>query len=75
MTTANATKKLQITKRARIEVPSDHQENGIVAFQLVEIAYSFYGKVMKEVFDTKIMSDGRQLVIDGNGFIKAGHVI
>jgi hypothetical protein len=51
------------------------KKQGIVAFQLVKFTYSFYGKVMSDVIDTKIMIDGSQIVIDGNGFIKAGFVI
>ena len=68
MTTAITTKKLQ-----RVEnTDAEFLKAGIVAFQLVKISYSFYGNEMNEIFDTKIMNDGRQIVIDGNGFIKAG---
>ena len=65
----------QIKKLARINVPKEHQENGIVAFQLVEFACNFYGKIIKDTLDTKILNDGRQIVIDGNGYIKAGYEI
>lgn len=71
MTTAITTKKLQ-----RVEnTDAEFLKAGIVAFQLVKITYSFYGNQMNEIFDTKIMNDGRQIVIDGNGFIKAGFQI
>jgi hypothetical protein len=48
------------------------EESGIVAFQLVEFSYSFYGSTETDILDTKIMADGRQIVVDGNGFIDAG---
>jgi hypothetical protein len=48
---------------------------GIEAFQLVKFEYSFYGKQMVDILDTKIMTDGRQIVIDGNGFINGGYEI
>ena len=48
---------------------------GIVAFQLVEFSYSFYGNEQTDIIDTKIMADGRQIVINGNGFIKEGYEI
>ena len=71
MTTAITTKKLQ-----RVEnTDAEFLKAGIVAFQLVKITYSFYGNEMNEIFDTKIMNDGKQIVIDGNGFIKAGFQI
>lgn len=65
------TQKLQIT-----EVPAQHQqEEGCVAFQMVELTYSFYGKQIAERFDTKILKNGNQIVINGNGFIKDGFKI
>ena len=48
---------------------------GIVAFQLVKFVINFYGNEIETTHDTKIMKDGRQIVIDGCGFIKAGHEI
>ena len=45
---------------------------GIIAFQLVKFEYTFYGSLQSDIIDTKIMADGSQIVIDGNGFIKAG---
>ncbi len=68
MKTAITTERLQ-----RVNIPASELSNdGVVAFQLVKFSYSFYGKEMSDVIDTKIMNDGRQIVIDGNGFIKAG---
>lgn len=66
MTTAIQTKKLAI-----VNVPLEYQkEEGCVAFQMVELTYYFYGKQMTDVFDTKILENGEQFVISGNGFIK-----
>lgn len=45
---------------------------GIVAFQLVKFEWSFYGNKMESILDTKIMADGKQIVIEGDGFIKTG---
>jgi hypothetical protein len=62
---------IEIKKLNLVQVPVEFQkEEGCVAFQLVELTYSFYGSVMTEIFDTKILSNGKQLVISGNGFIK-----
>jgi hypothetical protein len=48
-------------------------KKGIVAFQIVTFIINFYGKEIVDTLDTKIMKDGSQIVIDGNGFIKAGY--
>ena len=42
---------------------------------MVELTYYFYGKQMTDVFDTKILENGEQFVISGNGFIKDGFKI
>lgn len=68
-------KNITIEKQYLTEVPKEEQYDGIVAFQLVKITYAFYGKTMGEIHDTKIMEDGRQFVINGNGFIPAGFEI
>jgi hypothetical protein len=66
-------KSMKITKLAITEVPVECQkEEGCVAFQLVKFEYSFYGGKRMDVLDTKILSNGDQIVIDGNGFIKFG---
>jgi len=68
--------KMKIEKLHRVECTDEElKTQGIVAFQLVRFGYSFYGQDMTDVLDTKIMQDGSQIVIDGNGFIKAGHPI
>lgn len=71
MTASIQTQKLQI-----VEVPAKYQKlEGCVAFQMVKLTYSFYGKQMTEMFDTKILKNGDQIVINGNGFIKDGFKI
>ena len=59
------------TKMQRVE-NTDKQNKGIVAFQMVKFEYTFYGNMQTDFLDTMIMSNGDQIVIDGNGFIKAG---
>lgn len=62
---------IKIKKLNLVQVPTEFQEEeGCVAFQMVELSYSFYGSLMTERFDTKILPNGKQLVINGNGFIK-----
>jgi hypothetical protein len=62
---------IEIKKLNLVQVPAEFQkEEGCVAFQIIQLTYSFYGKVMTENFDTKILSNGKQIVINGNGFIK-----
>lgn len=69
-------KNLEIKKLQRVENTDRELLNkGIVAFQLVQIGYSFYGRSMVDVLDTKIMTNGDQIIIDGNGFIKAGFIL
>lgn len=63
---------ITIKRHARVELPTSEQYDNIVAFQLVTFSYNFYGSLQSDTIDTKIMADGRQIVIDGNGFIKAG---
>ena len=66
-------KKVTITKLQRVEnTDAELLAMGIVAFQLVEFIYNFYGSETISILDTKIMKDGRQIVIDGDGFTPAG---
>ena len=68
--------KLEITKMPKVEVPAEFQEEeGCVAFQLVIVVINFYGKLIEDVLDTKILKDGRQIVINGNGYIRVGSEI
>ena len=68
--------KIEITKMQKVEVPAEYQkEEGCVAFQLIKVVIEFYGKLIEDVLDTKILEDGRQIVTNGNGFIKEGYEI
>lgn len=66
-------KKITITKGPRVETPdANDKAQGIVAFQVVNFEIDFYGSKCITTHDTKIMADGRQLVIDGCGYIQNG---
>ena len=63
-------KTITATKMNRVEAPA---EDKAVAYQLVRFVISFFGSETESVLDTAIYSDGRQVVIDGCGFIPAGY--
>lgn len=70
------TKAVKIEKGSIIEVPKKYQKSeGCIAFQIIVMTYFFYGAEMKDTFDTKILEDGSQYVVSGNGFIKDGFKI
>ena len=67
-------KTITIKKYNRVEnTDQEFLNQGIVAFQLVKFTINFFGSVIENIHDTKIMKDGRQIVIDGCGFIKDGY--
>ena len=69
-------KAIEIKKGQIINVPAEYQdEEGCVAFQMVEFSYMFYGSKQTDTLDTKILKDGTQIVINGNGFISEGTTI
>jgi hypothetical protein len=67
-------KKIEMKKLDRVEAPKGEYKN-IVAFQMVEFVINFYGNIETFLLDTKILKNGKQLVIDGNGFIPSGYEI
>lgn len=67
-------KNTMIKKLERVEAPKGEYKN-IIAFQMVEFTINFFGNIESFILDTKIMKDGKQLVIDGNGFIPSGYQI
>ena len=72
----NDMKNINITKLQRVDVLVEYQkEEGCIAFQTIKVVINFYGKLIEDVLDTKIMENGVQVVIDGNGYIKAGYEI
>ena len=56
-------------KRGVLQVVND---GDIVGFQLIEYKLNFFGAETGGILDTKIMKDGRQIVIDGDGWIPGG---
>ena len=64
---------LTITKMTKVDSPANN--DGILAFQMVRFCINFFGNEIVSVLDTKIMDDGRQLVINGDGFIKTGYEV
>ena len=65
-------KQVEIKKMQKVDAPAEFLSKGIVAFQLVQITISYFGNVIEGTYDTKILQDGRQFVIDGDGFIPSG---
>jgi len=65
-------KQIEIKKLQKVDAPAEFLDVGVVAFQLVQITISYFGNVMEGVYDTRILADGRQFVIDGDGFIPEG---
>ena len=65
-------------KIKRLEKVAANQEDayykkaGIVAFQLVEITFNGLEKPYKGTYDTKILKDGSQVIINGDGFVREG---
>ena len=68
-------KKLTINKKNLVALTDNQKFDGIVAFQMVEFVADFFGKKIVSVLDTKILEDGRQLVIDGDGYFPAGYEV
>ena len=66
-------KTIVANKLARVENKDDEMlSQGIVAFQIVEFVISFFGSEIISNLYTKIMEDGRQIVIGGDGYIPDG---
>lgn len=67
-------KSITLTKYNIVEnTDKETLDKGIVAFQLVKFVINFYGNNIENIHNTKIMKDGRQIVIGGCGFIKEGY--
>ena len=65
------------TRKFNKAITSDLEDiaNGIVAFEQVEFLINFYGTTIETTHDTKIMKDGKQIVIGGCGFIPSGYIL
>lgn len=69
-------KTITTTKFNRVEdLPAEFIAEGIVAFQLVKFEINYFGNVIETTHDTKVMKDGRQIVIGGCGFIPDGYTL
>ena len=69
-------KTITANKMARVEATDPEMiASGVVAFQMVNFIINFFGNEIESTHDTKIMEDGRQLVIDGCGFIPDGYEV
>ena len=68
-------KTVTVNRMARVEAPEEFKAEGIVAFQIVNFEINFFGSIVETSHDTKIMDDGRQIVIGGDGFIPAGYEV
>lgn len=67
-------KSIKVTKLSRVENTDQEMiQAGIVAFQLVKFEINFYGNVIESILDTKILSDGTQSVIEGDGYVQTGY--
>lgn len=67
-------KTITTTKYNKVEnTDKELLNNGIVAFQLVKFVINFFGSEIETIHDTKIMNDGRKIVIGGCGYIKEGY--
>ena len=67
-------KKIETKKLTKVQVPAGEYED-VSAFQLVEFTINFFGHIESFVLDTKIMNDGSQFVVGGNGFIADGYQV
>lgn len=69
-------KKYNIRKHDLVQITDKELlEQGIVAVQLVTFYINFFGIEDTFTLDTRIYQDGKQEVIDGNGWIKHGTLI
>ena len=66
--TANKMSMVKATEKEMIDA-------GVVAFQMVEFVINFFGNEITTTHDTKIMQDGRQIVIGGCGYIADGYEV
>ncbi len=65
-------KNLKIKKLEKVKAPTGDEN---LFYQLVEFTINFYGQTLTSTLDTKITKEGKQIVIDGDGFIEAGYIV
>jgi hypothetical protein len=62
-------KTITVERFEKVENKDKESFPNIAFFQIVNFHINFYGKQMVLTEDTRITTDGRQFVINGNGFI------
>jgi hypothetical protein len=74
---SSTNKKLVMKKKDLVKAPQDdfHKKRNITAFQLIDFEIDYFGKKEKFTLDTKILKNGKQFVIGGNGYIPDGYEI
>lgn len=69
-------KTITTNKMTRVEnTDAEMAAKGVVAFQMVEFVINFFGNEITTTHDTKIMQDGKQIVIGGCGYIPEGYEV
>ena len=69
-------KTITANKMTRVEnTDAEMAAKGIIAFQMVEFVINFFGNEITTAHDTKIMQDGKQIVIGGCGYIPEGYEV
>lgn len=70
-------KTVKTTKMNIVKAPQDEYyiKMKIVAFQIVKFEINFFGHEEMFTLDTKILENGKQYVIDGNGWIPDNYEI
>ena len=60
-------KKVTVNKKAMVQAPAE--DFPVVGYQMVEFVIDFFGNEIICIHDTRIMEDGSQFVIGGDGYI------
>ena len=68
-------KTITLNKKAKVQAPKEFKAMGVVAFQVVEFVVNYFGSEIITAHDTKILKNGRQIVIGGCGFIPEGYEV
>ena len=68
-------KNITVVKGRKVKAPPEDLADGVEFYQMVDFEIDYFGRTMTVSHDTKIMTDGRQLVIGGDGFIPDGYEV
>ena len=66
-------KTITLNKKTKVEASQEFKNIGVVAFQVVEFVINYFGNEITTEHDTKILENGKQVVIGGCGFISEGY--